>query len=106
MGAGSSSLAWHDCPSNQDGAWARRRRGARAAYNPAMDLAAFDGRPFAARRERLAELLGPLPALVAAGTPRARNYAGNTFPFRAASHFLYLFGLPVAGALGFWDGAS
>jgi Xaa-Pro aminopeptidase len=72
-----------------------------------MDLAAdFDGRPFAARRARLSEKLGARPALVAAGIPRARNYAANTFPFRAASHFLYLFGWPTPGAFGLWDGGA
>jgi Xaa-Pro aminopeptidase len=69
-----------------------------------MDLSAFNGRPFAARRDRLAAKLGDRPALLAAGTPRPRNYAANTFPFRAQSHFLYLFGLPVRGGLGLWDG--
>jgi Xaa-Pro aminopeptidase len=68
-----------------------------------MDLAAFDSRPFAARRARLCDGL-PGPALIASGGPRARNYAANTFPFRAASHFLYLFGWPVAGGFGLWDG--
>jgi Xaa-Pro aminopeptidase len=66
----------------------------------------IDPRPFAARRERLARQLGARPALIAAGSARARNYADNTFPFRAASHFLYLFGRAVAGGLGLWDGAS
>ncbi len=37
---------------------------------------------------------------------RPRNYAANTFPFRAASHFLYLFGLPLRGAYGHYDGAT
>jgi Xaa-Pro aminopeptidase len=69
-----------------------------------MDLGAFDGRPYAARRERLAERLGTQPALIAAGTARARNYADNTFPFRASSHFLYLFGRAVPGGFGLWDG--
>jgi Xaa-Pro aminopeptidase len=69
-----------------------------------MDLAGFQPRPFAARRDRLAAQLAELPALVSAGTPRPRNYAANTFPFRASSHFLYLFGLPLRGAHGFWDG--
>ena len=71
-----------------------------------MDLTGYDARPFAARRERLAGRLGGQAALIASGTPRARNYAANTFPFRAASHFLYLFGLPLRGAYGLWDGAG
>jgi Xaa-Pro aminopeptidase len=69
-----------------------------------MDLAGFQPRPFAARRDRLAAQLADHPALVASGTPRPRNYAANTFPFRASSHFLYLFGLPLRGAYGLWDG--
>jgi Xaa-Pro aminopeptidase len=71
-----------------------------------MDLAGFQSRPFAARRDRLAAELAELPALLASGTPRARNYAANTFPFRASSHFLYLFGLPLRGAYGLWDGQA
>ncbi|MBI2392191.1 MAG: aminopeptidase P family protein [Deltaproteobacteria bacterium] len=52
----------------------------------------------AVRRTRLANTLGDLPALVVAGTPRARNYPANRYPFRAESHFLYLAGAPLAGA--------
>ena len=75
-------------------------------YFQAMDLAGWNPRPFAARRDRLAAQLGDSPALVAAGTPRPRNYAANTFPFRATSHFLYLFGAPLRGAHGLWDGSA
>ncbi len=50
------------------------------------------------RRTRLADALGAQPALVFAGSPRARNYAANRYPFRAESHFLYLVGKPLAGA--------
>jgi Xaa-Pro aminopeptidase len=64
----------------------------------------FDLGPFAARRERLGARLGQRPALLAAGDSRPRNYAGNPFPYRASSHFLYLFGRPVPGAFGLWDG--
>jgi Xaa-Pro aminopeptidase len=71
-----------------------------------MDLSGFQSAPLAARRDRLAARLEGRPALVAAGTPRARNYAANTFPFRATSHFLYLFGLPLPGAHGLWDGSA
>src|SRR5262245_47369513 len=71
-----------------------------------MDLASFDGRAMSARRERLAARLSGQPALIASGAPRARNYAANTFPFRATSHFLYLFGLPLRGGFGLWDGAA
>jgi Xaa-Pro aminopeptidase len=59
-----------------------------------------------ARRERLAKLLGGRPALIAAGAPRPRNYAANLYPYRASSHFLYLFGLPLRGGLGVYDGAA
>ncbi|HEY0707404.1 MAG TPA: aminopeptidase P family protein [Polyangia bacterium] len=59
---------------------------------------------FASRRARLASKLGAQPALLPSGVPRPRNYAANTFPFRAVSHFLYLFGLPLRGAYAFWDG--
>jgi Xaa-Pro aminopeptidase len=65
-----------------------------------------DGAALAARRARLAERLGDRPALVAAGTARPRNYAANTHPFRAASHFLYLFGRPLPGGFGLWDGRA
>jgi len=58
------------------------------------------------RRGRLAAALGNRPALVAAGTPRPRNYAANLYPFRASSHFLYLFGVPLRGAAAFYDGAA
>jgi Xaa-Pro aminopeptidase len=53
---------------------------------------------FAARRHRLAALLGGRPALVASGLPRPRNYAANVYPFRASSHFLYLTGASIPGA--------
>lgn len=71
-----------------------------------MDLTGFEAAAFAARRDRLAGQLGQRPALIAAGTPRPRNYAANTFPFRATSHFLYLFGLPLRGGYGLWDGQA
>ncbi|MBF5043413.1 aminopeptidase P family protein [Aggregicoccus sp. 17bor-14] len=56
------------------------------------------------RRARLQGLLGRAPALLASGKPRARNYAAQQFPFRATSHFLYLFALPHPDALAYWDG--
>jgi Xaa-Pro aminopeptidase len=58
----------------------------------------------AGRRQRLQQLLGKTPALLASGKPRARNYADQQFPFRATSHFLYLFALPHPDALAHWDG--
>jgi Xaa-Pro aminopeptidase len=58
------------------------------------------------RRGRLAATLGNRPALIAAGTPRPRNYAANLYPFRATSHFLYLFGVPLRGGVAFYDGAA
>jgi Xaa-Pro aminopeptidase len=75
-----------------------------------MDFAGFvasnGGSAFATRRARLAALLGNRPALLPSGVARPRNYIANTFPFRAQSHFLYLFGLPLRGAYGLWDGAA
>ncbi|MDX2022748.1 MAG: aminopeptidase P family protein [Deltaproteobacteria bacterium] len=69
-----------------------------------MDLSSFQGAPFSARRDRLARALGKQQALVAAGVPSPRNYLANTYPYRANSHFLYLFGLPLRGAFGLWNG--
>jgi Xaa-Pro aminopeptidase len=54
---------------------------------------------FAPRRAHVCEQLGSTPALIAAGSPQARNYPANRYPFRASSHFLYLVGRPLAGAL-------
>jgi Xaa-Pro aminopeptidase len=59
-----------------------------------------------ARRAQLATRLGNRPALIAAGLPRPRNYAANLYPYRASSHFLYLFGLPLRGAVAIYDGAA
>jgi Xaa-Pro aminopeptidase len=59
-----------------------------------------------ARRAQLAARLGNRPALIAAGLPRPRNYAANLYPYRASSHFLYLFGLPLRGAVTIYDGAA
>ena len=52
----------------------------------------------AARRKQLGARLPGQPIVVAAGVAPARNYAANTYDFRASSHFLYLTGLPLAGA--------
>ncbi|MFP2926081.1 aminopeptidase P family protein [Pyxidicoccus sp. 3LG] len=56
------------------------------------------------RREHLARALGSAPAVLASSRPRPRNYAADQFPFRASSHFLYLFGLAAPDGLGFYDG--
>ncbi|HVV52991.1 MAG TPA: Xaa-Pro aminopeptidase, partial [Polyangia bacterium] len=69
-------------------------------------LSALARRAATARRERLGKLLGNRPALIAAGAPRPRNYAANLYPYRASSHFLYLFGLPLRGAIAVYDGAA
>lgn len=49
------------------------------------------------RRARLAGAIGR-PMVILAGQPRARNYAANTYAFRAGSSYLYFGGPPVAGA--------
>jgi Xaa-Pro aminopeptidase len=66
----------------------------------------YDRAAFARRREQLARSLAGTPALLASGKPRARNYAANTYPFRAGSHFLYFFGLSSPEAFGFFDGQA
>ncbi len=58
------------------------------------------------RREALAKALGHAPALLASGKPRPRNYAAQQYDFRAASHFLYLFGLNAPEGMAFYDGQS
>jgi Xaa-Pro aminopeptidase len=52
---------------------------------------------FARRRALLAQRLRG-PALFVSGLARPRNYAGNRYPFRAESHFLYFVGRPLEGA--------
>jgi Xaa-Pro aminopeptidase len=52
---------------------------------------------FARRRALLAERL-ERPALFVSGLARPRNYAGNRYPFRAESHFLYFVGRALEGA--------
>jgi len=69
-----------------------------------MDLSHFAPSACAERRARLASRLGNLPALVAAGAPRPRGTHRGLHPFRAASHFLYLFGLHLPRAMGLWNG--
>lgn len=53
---------------------------------------------FALRRRRLDRIL-PGPKLFAAGLSRPRNFPHNPYPFRAESHFLYLVGRGIEGAL-------
>lgn len=53
---------------------------------------------FAARRHALAARLHA-PAVLAAGLPSPRNFAANTWAFRAHSHFLYLVGAHIPGGL-------
>ena len=66
-----------------------------------------NGNPHAHRRSKLAARLGTRPALIASGSARPRNYTANTYPFRASSHFLYLFGLAAErDAFAFYDGAT
>lgn len=60
-----------------------------------MNLVHFDLAAHRARRARLVERIGDTPALIASGAPVPRTYAANVYPFRAASHFLYLIGLPL-----------
>jgi Xaa-Pro aminopeptidase len=53
---------------------------------------------FAERRRRLQGLLEG-PALIASGLGRPRNFPANRYPFRAESHFLYLTGAALEGAV-------
>jgi Xaa-Pro aminopeptidase len=52
---------------------------------------------FAARRNRLSARFGG-PVLLVSGLSRPRNFAGNRYPFRAESHFLYFLGRAIEGA--------
>jgi Xaa-Pro aminopeptidase len=63
-------------------------------------------RAFRERRAALAAGLGDRRALIAAGTARPRNYAANAYPYRASSHFLYLFGLREKDAIALYDGGQ
>jgi Xaa-Pro aminopeptidase len=79
----------------------------RASYTWAnMDLSFFDRTACAERRGRLTARLGNRPALIAAGAPRPRGTHRGLHPFRAASHFLYLFGLHLEKAVGLWTGET
>lgn len=63
----------------------------------------FPSTPVAAFQKRRADLTRRLdgPAVLFSGSPAPRNYRANTYPFRAASHFLYLIGehLPESALL-------
>lgn len=69
-----------------------------------LDTEGFDALPHRARRARVAERLGDTAALVPAGAAPPRNYAANTYDFRAGSHFLYLVGQPIEEAMALLDG--
>jgi Xaa-Pro aminopeptidase len=69
-----------------------------------MDLSHFAKSACDERRAQLASRLGNRPALIAAGAPRPYGTHRGHYPFRAASHFLYLFGLHLPRAMGLWDG--
>lgn len=69
-----------------------------------MDLSSYAAAPFVERRRKLAQALRGARALIAAGLPSPRNYLANTYSYRAASHFLYLFGLPLRGAFALAEG--
>lgn len=57
-----------------------------------------------ARRAQLTAHAADNAIIVAAGGLRARNYAGNPYPFRASSHFLFLIGHPLPGAVARLEG--
>jgi Xaa-Pro aminopeptidase len=69
-----------------------------------MNLSYFDASVCAERRARFASRLGNRPALIASGAPRPRGTYRGLHLFRGASHFLYLFGLHLPKAMGFWTG--
>ena len=49
------------------------------------------------RRQQLAHSVN-FPVVLWSGHSSPRNFSGNTFPFRASSHFLYFAGLPLENA--------
>lgn len=54
---------------------------------------------FLERRKRLVKQLGDVAFVVFAGTYRPRNYAANIYRYRSDSHFLYLVGAHMPGAV-------
>jgi Xaa-Pro aminopeptidase len=89
-------------------------RGRPDAYTPGMQVRELEARGSAreqhmtsaarVRRASLLARLGVRAALIPAGYAPARNYVNNPYPFRASSHFLYLVGLALEGALLWLDG--
>ncbi|MEB3290479.1 MAG: aminopeptidase P family protein [Leptolyngbya sp.] len=65
--------------------------------HPQTGLSALAQTCLVQRRRALAQRF-PDPVLLWSGQPVSRNFPANTYPFRASSHFLYLAGLPLAGA--------
>jgi len=59
--------------------------------------------PFARRRQLLGERLAGARLLLASGAPSPRNYPANAYPFRASSHFLYLFGAGLRDCFALFD---
>ena len=52
------------------------------------------------RRAQCASMLGDKALVVVSGRPRLRNLTAATYPYRASSEFLYLFGVSLPGAIG------
>jgi Xaa-Pro aminopeptidase len=73
-----------------------RGRSVRANIEP-MWPSKTPARAFVERRRRLQSRLSG-PALLVSGFSRPRNFAGNRYPFRAESHFLYFVGCALEGA--------
>lgn len=49
------------------------------------------------RRQQLSRSID-FPVILWSGCPSPRNFAANTYPFRASSHFLYFAGAPLSNA--------
>ncbi len=67
-----------------------------------MELSRVRTEVFVERRKRVLGALGKREGeriALFAGLPRPMNYLANTFPFRAESHFLYLVGVHLPGAV-------
>jgi Xaa-Pro aminopeptidase len=71
-----------------------------------MDSPILPRAALARRRMALMNALGDRRALLVAGQPRPRNYAANTYPFRAHSHFLYFLGWGIPGAVALFEGGQ